>query len=138
MPGPPPNPNARRRNRRPGVRRLPAAGRQGEPPPYPLSRASKSVLAIWDELWHSPQAAAWEEYGWVRLVARYARLLVTAERASATAALLREVRQLEDRLGLSPMAMQRLRWEIVEDGERPEAEPASVTNLDDYRDLYGA
>jgi hypothetical protein len=31
----------------------------------------------------------------------------------ATAALLGEVRQLEDRLGLSPLAMLRLRWEIM-------------------------
>jgi hypothetical protein len=32
-----------------------------------------------------------------------------------TAALLAEARQMEDRLGLSPMAMLRLRWEIQED-----------------------
>lgn len=36
MPGPPPNPNARRRNARVGVVLLPSEGRTGEPPQWPL------------------------------------------------------------------------------------------------------
>jgi hypothetical protein len=36
-----------------------------------------------------------------------------------------EVRQLEDRLGLSPMSMLRMRWAIVaEDDSEPAAPPA--------------
>jgi hypothetical protein len=49
-------------------------------------------------------------------VARYALLLRICENPETmTAALLAEARQMEDRLGLSPMAMLRLRWEIQED-----------------------
>lgn len=36
MPGPPPNPNARRRNARVGVVTLPSEGRKGETPEWPL------------------------------------------------------------------------------------------------------
>jgi hypothetical protein len=66
-------------------------------------------------MWATPQAVAWETLGWTRTVARYVRLLVQSEKPKATMSLCAEVRQLEDRLGLSPMAMLRLRWEIVPD-----------------------
>jgi hypothetical protein len=58
---------------------------------------------------------AWERLGWTRAVARYSRVLVAAEQKDATGVLLSEVRQMEDRLGLSPMSMLRLRWQIVAD-----------------------
>lgn len=137
MPGPPPNPNARRRNARPDWRRLPASGRKGEPPEFPLPRPSKGVLAIWADLWTTPQAVAWEQLGWNRVVARYAKLLLGAEKSNATAALLGEVRQMEDRLGLSPMAMKRLQWETYDDVAADQEQDAGVTNLDDYRDRTG-
>lgn len=91
---------------------------------------------MWVELWSSPQAAAWEQLGWTRLVARYSKLLIAAERANATAALLGEVRQLEDRLGLSPMAMRRLQWEIGPP-DVSEEQDADVANLDEYRQRLG-
>jgi hypothetical protein len=50
-----------------------------------------------------------------RTVARYVRALIVAESRDTTAFQLSEVRQLEDRLGLTPMAMLRLRWEVVSD-----------------------
>jgi hypothetical protein len=135
MPGPPPTKHPRRRNARPDCRNLPAEGRQGDPPRFPLPRPSAAVRALWADLWSCPQADAWEQLGWTRVVARYAKLLVRAEKASAPGVLLSEVRQLEDRLGLSPMAMKRLQWEIV----APEpAAHADVANLDDYRELYGS
>ena len=64
-----------------------------------------------------PQAVAWERLGegTVRVVARYARMLLAVEKPNAPAKLSNEVRQLEDRLGLNPPSMQRLRWEIVAD-----------------------
>nr|DAQ56396.1 MAG TPA: hypothetical protein [Caudoviricetes sp.] len=43
------------------------------------------------------------------------------ERGEPNAALLSELRQIEDRLGLSPMALKRLQWEISETSDsRPE------------------
>lgn len=138
MPGPPPKKNARRRNARPEWRQLPAAGRTGKPPKWPLEgRRSKALDALWVELWSAPQAVAWEELGWTRLVARYARLLLAAERSNATAALLGEVRQLEDRLGLSPMAMKRLQWETTDSAGAVVDGGADVARMDDYRARVG-
>jgi hypothetical protein len=76
---------------------------------------------------------AWERLRLERVVARYASVLTIAESEDASAAILGEVRQLEDRLGLSPMAMLRLRWEIAD--APVERTPAGVTSLADYRDL---
>jgi hypothetical protein len=64
-------------------------------------------------LWRTPQAAAWIAGGFERVVARYVMITCLVE-IDPTAALLGEVRQLEDRLGLSPMAMKRLQWEVEE------------------------
>jgi len=114
---------------------LPAGGRPGKPPKWPLSEASADELALWAQLWKQPQAYAWERIGSERVVARYCRLLNIAEmRESAGAAirgvagLLGEVRQLEDRLGLSPMAMLRLRWQIAPDevAEKRQTQSTSV------------
>lgn len=114
MPGPAPSPHARRRNARPDWRSLPASGFEGDVPVWPLVKCPEGVEDLWVELWRSPQASAWSEGGsaHVRLVARYAVILLICEGPAATAALLSECRQLEDRLGLSPMAMKRLQWEI--------------------------
>jgi hypothetical protein len=136
MPGPPPTRNPRRRNARPDWRRLPAAGRPGEPPAFPIGRPTKAAAALWAQLWATPQATAWEALGWVRTVARYTKLVLASERPKAPGYLLAEVRQLEDRLGLNPMAMRRLMWEI-ESTPAAEAVPADVASLDDYREKLG-
>jgi hypothetical protein len=101
---------------------LPQGGRRGKPPKWPLPGVSGEEIDLWEQLWKLPQAVAWEKIGSERVVARYCRLLAIAEmRESGAAAikgvagLLGEVRQLEDRLGLSPMAMLRLRWQISSD-----------------------
>lgn len=137
--GPAPNPHARRRNARPAFRRLPAAGRQGELPPWPLpGRRTPAEIALWAELWRSPQAVAWEELGWIRTVARYARITVAAERPKAIAALMGEARQLEDRLGLNPKAMRSLGWEIsAVEGLADPGDGDGVADLDAFRARLG-
>src|SRR5690349_16503502 len=127
MPGPAPKPvETRRRRNAPlaNTLRLPAEGRKGDAPDWPLRG---DAPAIWAELWATPQAVAWERLGWTRVVARYVNVLSLCEDPEAmNAALLGEARQLEDRLGLSPMAMLRLRWEVASDevAEQREAKPA--------------
>lgn len=79
--------------------------------------ARKAVLAkhekkLWVELWKTPQATQWEKLGWVREVALYVRHTVKAEAGSLDDA--KEARQRSDRLGLTPLAMLRLRWEIAD------------------------
>jgi hypothetical protein len=65
--------------------------------------------------------------GLARVVARYVRWTVAAEvgiPADVATSALAELRQLEDRLGLTPMALARLRWDIVAD--QPPADPQTA------------
>lgn len=166
--GPPPKPDDQRRRRNATVAstRLPAEGRQGPAPEWPLipdvvlttrhqlasakvssleydleeampaaragierrldaAREKAAIMAaqlreqkalealLWSDLWLLPQAVQWERLGWTRDVAQFVRHKVMAELGDMDGA--REARQWSDRLGLSPMAMLRLRWEVVAD-----------------------
>jgi hypothetical protein len=112
--GPPPKPQPARRNARVGPRLLPAEGRQGAPPSWPLAgRLSAAERTLWGQLWATPQSAEWERLGWTRVVARYCRVALAAESLEKDA--MSEARQLEDRLGLSPKSMRMLLWEIAVD-----------------------
>lgn len=138
MPGRPPNENARRKNARPAFRRLPARGRVGDPPPWPLGgRVKPAERELWNELWASPQALAWEQLGWVRTVARYARVTIAAEQPGAMGIYLTEARQLEDRLGLNPKAMRSLGWDIALDDEETTAGDPDVVDLEAFRTRVG-
>lgn len=96
--------------------KLPRSGRPGKAPAWPLDdKPTTSESKAWQQLWKLPQAVAWERLESTRAVARYVVVLVESEKRGAPAALLSEVRQMEDRLGLSPMALLRLRWSIVAD-----------------------
>lgn len=173
--GPPPKPADQRRRRNAAVgstTRLPAEGRQGAIPRWPLGpdietvakltvarntvvrleedeadgrpvdefrleRArekvvvlehvlaiqSKSERALWRELWRTPMAAAWETVAYTREVAQYVRWKIHAENGSLDAA--KEARQLADRLGLTNLALLRLRWEVAAD-ELAEARTAKA------------
>ena len=132
-----PKPEGQRRNPNPilggKIRRISASSHASRAPKWPLVKPSKRELELWARLWKTPVSAAWESLGWNDAVARYARLLVLAERPKAPGIVLIEVRQLEDRLGLSPMALLRLRWEVVDDQDEPGAE-AGPANVLDVRD----
>lgn len=92
-------------------------------------------MALWDELWATPQAVQWERLLWTREVASYVRYRVLAELGDLDAA--KEARQWSDRLGLSPLALLRLRWQIVADelaprrGHPVEEKPAAPAGEDD-------
>ena len=118
--GPTPKPpdQRRRRNATVPMVQLPAEGRQGKPPKWPLPAVSPKDLAkleleIWAELWATPQAAVWERLRWTRDIAQYARLKAAGEMGSMKA--VAEARQMGDRLGLNPQALLRVRWEIAPD-----------------------
>lgn len=98
-----------------GPVRLPAGGRKGDPPDWPLGRQTAAERQAWIELWRTPQAEAWERLEWVRSVARYCRVMLRAEKTNATGALLAQATALEDRLGLTPKAMRLLLWEVATD-----------------------
>lgn len=130
MPGPAPkHPSQRRRtNSGPAMLQLPASGRPGDPPEWPLSRPRAAELKVWAELWALPQAVMWERLQWVRAVARYVRHLLDVEVRNPSTRILAEVRQMEDRLGLTPTAMMKLHWEIAPD-EVAEARKAKPERL---------
>jgi hypothetical protein len=99
--------------------RLPRVGRQGPPPPWPLDiQPSPVELRKWERLWALPQAVAWETLEWADAVARYVLILTMANLCDPK--MLAEARQMEDRLGLNPLALLRLRWEIVDEEEARE------------------
>lgn len=120
MPGPAPKPpeQRRRRNARPAALLLPSEGRQSPAPPWPIvpnpdRKAGAAERKLWAELWQLPQAVAWERFGYAREVAQYARWKILAEAGSLRASA--EARQFSDRLGLTPLALRRLEWQIVAD-----------------------
>lgn len=101
--------------------KLPKAGRKGKPPAFPDGELNDYDAKVWADLWRTPMAVAWDLNNYHRTVARYLRVMRAAETGlaagDANATLLGEVRQLEDRLGLTPMALLRLRWEIDDSDE---------------------
>jgi hypothetical protein len=118
--GPPPDPNALRRNR-PSDKNgewlhLPAAGRQGDPPEWPLDRPAQRELHLWEREWRRPQAVAWEARGMENQVAAYVRTLVRFEQPDASVALGTLLRGQETDLGLNIPGLRGNRW-IIDDTE---------------------
>lgn len=59
--GPAPDPNALRRERDVGEWTiLPADGRPGSAPEWPLRGQSDREVELWDAMWSKPQALMWE------------------------------------------------------------------------------
>jgi hypothetical protein len=148
MPGPPPNPNARRTNDKDAWRTLPAACARPVPA-WPIKgRKPAGLVELWRHLWSLPIAEIWHEQNAVRLVARYAQLVIALDDvlagtsklgATAAAGLPGEIRQIEDRLLISPSTRIRARIVIAEPappatGTAP-ARAKGVAHLDDYRDI---
>lgn len=157
MPGPAPKPASQRRRRnKPAVAaKLSPAPRGRRAPTLPgADGLLAETRAWWRMVWKSPMAAHWIEAdrpAVVRLahlqdlVAR--ELLGWTDRAKVgglrpddedivrvelagsmvSVALLAEMRQIEDRLGLTPMARKRLQWEM--DDEAPAAAKAPADEV---------
>lgn len=78
-----------------------------------LKEQRRIEAQLWRDLWKTPVSAQWERLGYSREIAQYVRFKVLTELGDMDAA--KEARQWSDRLGLSPLAMLRLRWEITAD-----------------------
>ena len=105
---------------------------------------SKAALELWTHLWALPQAELWHEQNSVRVVARYVRLVLDAEKPGATAAEQSVVIRLEDGLLLTPDKLLKARCLIADGSAAPAAistkatgTDGQVVELDEYRDLYG-
>jgi hypothetical protein len=122
MPGPPPKPASqrRRRNKAPKPIKL-AKGAEEAGPRLPNPDVLPETVEWWETVWASPMAAVWLEAD-VPALARLAGLVERLHRGDSSSRLLSEIRALEDRFGLSPLARRRLQWEIEQ--AHSEAKPA--------------
>jgi hypothetical protein len=120
--GPAPDPTAFRREKDAGDWTiLPAEGRQGATPDWPLTDETLRESQLWERLWAKPQALMWERYGQEYEVALYVRRLSEAEQLESAVTLTTVVKQMGDSLGLSTPGMRANRWRIdrAEEDARP-------------------
>lgn len=132
--GPAPDPNALRRDRKDDASwlTLPAEGRKGKTPAWPLLDADARELALWAEYWKKPQALLWEKNGQQLEVALHVRTFFEAERPDAQASLRTLVRQQLDALLLTIPAMHSARVRIAQDEiavKRAESEAQTPNKL---------
>lgn len=98
---------------------IPAAGNQQPAPAWPLDNEPARVeLDMWNSLWTTPQATMWATMSIERVIARYVMVTCLAEQIQQ-AGLLAEVRQMEDRLGLTPVSLRKLQWKIEHQDNQP-------------------
>lgn len=121
--GPPPDPMSIRPNKETADwTKLPAEGRTGPAPTWPLLGQSDREATLWEREWRRPQALMWEMAGQELEVALYVRRVAEAELPDAPVALGTLVRQMQEALGISVPGMHRNRWLIV--GEQARRAPA--------------
>lgn len=131
--GPAPDPSALRRDRKSDGEwtSLPAEGRKGDAPDWPLSEASSRELDLWGSEWRRPQAVMWERNGQELEVALYVRSVVDAESPKATVAARTLVKQQMEALGLSLPGLLRLRWKIASDEVAERRQVSTGRNVND-------
>lgn len=112
--GPAPDPLALRRGKDGATDwiHLPAEGRQGETPEWPLARPTRRELVLWAREWRRPQAVMWEANHQESEVALYVRSLADAEKPRASVAARTLVKQQQEALGLSLPGLARNHWII--------------------------
>jgi hypothetical protein len=104
---------------------LPATGRQGDPPAWPLVKPSRRELELWAAEWRRPQAIEWERNGQELEVALYVRTLKEAEAQGAAVTRRVLVARMQDALGITSGGMLRNRW-VIAAGDAPRR-PTIVT-----------
>lgn len=118
MPGPLPKHQSQRRRRNkanPSAAVLLDAGGRSAPP-LPEAVWSEEIISWWETIWSAPMASQYLDADVASLV-RLARLKQSLLSDDVAFGVLAEIRQLEDRFGLSPLARRRLEWQIAEEDE---------------------
>lgn len=115
---------------------LPADGRDGPLPAFPLSFPHERELELWERLWEMPQAIMWEQLHQEFEVASYVRCLFRAESPRGSFNYWSQVKMVGESLGLSVSGMARNRWTIEKldaDDEQGNGTPvpAGVSSLTD-------
>ena len=111
--GPPPDPDAIRRDRNTDQAwvTLPAK-HDGPVPPWPLTESSKREDALWERLWVTPQASQWVALNLADEVALYVRTFCEASATDGKADARTLVLRLREGLGLSTAGLARNRWRM--------------------------
>lgn len=147
--GPPPDPNALKRQRD-GKEwtKLPAVGRLDPAPEWPaaIDPPNEEEMMKWRELWMLPQALIWEVDRAHDLVAFYVRTYLEAMRPKAGAQARMFVRQLSNDLYLAPAALMSGRYVIdgtdeahaidAATAEAGKARPGRVTRKTSARERF--
>lgn len=112
---------------------LPPSGYAGQPPAFPLPSASAREVALWAQVWTTPQACAWADEPWRwPIVAMYVRTFVLAEDTDKpSAALLGQLHRFGDQIGLTPAGLKENGWKIAEPA--PVQAPATASNVTDIK-----
>jgi hypothetical protein len=133
---------------------LPSGGFDGAVPEFPLPRAKRyrweyedkrryqvfdeettevyrdQEIAVWEQAWTTPQAAAWAVEAWRwPIIAEYCRLKTIVELdADSNASLVGQLHRYRDQIGLTPAGLKENGWTIAVDvvAEKREERAASV------------
>lgn len=133
--GPAPDPNALRRDRDSGSWTTLPQKREGPTPLWPLTKATKRELALWDHAWTRPQAVMWERQQQEHEVAVHIRQFVRCEKVDATASDRRLLMQQMEALGLTQPGLARNRWRI-ETTTSTQAPKRAARNEGSIRDRF--
>lgn len=125
MAPPPKAPGARvRRNSDQAAWKTLPAGSDFKRPPAAPPKWSAATKKWWKLIWDSPMAAVWLESDVPALI-RLGHLIELTEKVKVSALIVGEIRQIEDRFGLSPKSRRMLQWEIAQAEEEPAEQPRS-------------
>jgi hypothetical protein len=87
-------------------------------------------IAVWEQAWTTPQAAAWAVEAWRwPIIAEYCRLKTIVELdADSNASLVGQLHRYRDQIGLTPAGLKENGWTIAVDvvSEKREERAASV------------
>ena len=112
--GPAPDPSSGRSERR-DWKDLPASGREGEAPEWPLTDATLREQVLWERWWRKPEAVIWEKDGSADYVALTVRMFAEAEVEKASAENRKTVRMMMADLYLTRDAKDRAGFRVVSD-----------------------
>lgn len=132
--GPPPSPSSGRSEKRSWTD-LPASGREGDAPDWPLTEPTVREQVLWERWWRKPEALIWERDGSEDYVALTVRMFAEAEVERASAENRKTVRMMMADLYLTRDAKDRAGFRVVGDevaakaAEKPERPASSRDRL---------
>lgn len=127
--GPPPDPNALRRDKDKADWVTLPQHRRGRVPKFPLPGVTGREKTLWREMWTMPQAVMWERDRQEYEVAIFVRTFADAETKTADTKTRTLLRQQMEALGLSRPGLLRYRWRIEGDTKAEKPAPRQTQGL---------